>query len=84
MIQQAVRQAVEIRPVIQQVRHPVADTGPARVALALQVAYDLHAPVPPPRAPEVTAPEMMGLRVAAGARPHRHKVPLKRLNPALG
>jgi hypothetical protein len=63
---------------IKQVSHPVADTDPASVAMALEVAYSLNAPVPAPRAAEVAAPELMGLRLTA-AHPHRHKVPLKRL-----
>jgi hypothetical protein len=68
---------------IQQVSHTVAGTGPAALALALEVAYALHAPTP--RAPEVVvrtagpvAPQLMGLRTTA-ARPHRRKVPLNRL-----
>jgi hypothetical protein len=37
---------------IEQVSHPAAaDTDPARFTLALEVAYELHAPAPP-RAPE--------------------------------
>ena len=68
---------------INQVSHTVTGTDPAGITLALEVAYDLHAPVPAPRAPEVAAPELMGLRVSAG-RPHRHKVPLKRLTTMPG
>ncbi|MFJ9543076.1 hypothetical protein ACIRPX_38370 [Streptomyces sp. NPDC101225] len=62
---------------IKQVFHPVCGLGPASLALALEVAYELHAPVG--RAPEVAAvPQLMGLRTTA-ARPHRHKVPLNHL-----
>lgn len=70
---------------IKQVSHPSTATGPAGLALALGVAYDLHAPVPAPRAPEVAAPQpqLMGLRVPAD-HPHRHKVPLKRLTAVRG
>ncbi|MFH8800297.1 hypothetical protein ACH4F6_11975 [Streptomyces sp. NPDC017936] len=65
---------------IKQVSHPVNGVGAADLGLALDVAYELHAPVPQaaPRAPEVAAPQMMGLRTTA-ARPHRRKVPLNRL-----
>lgn len=38
---------------IKQVSHTVAGADPAGFALALDVAYELHAPVP--RAPEVAA-----------------------------
>ncbi|MBW8817813.1 MULTISPECIES: hypothetical protein [unclassified Streptomyces] len=38
---------------IQQVSHPVAGSGPAAFALALDVAYELHPPVT--RAPEVAS-----------------------------
>jgi hypothetical protein len=64
---------------IKQVSHTLSGTAPADTALALEVAYDLHAPAQPPRATEVAAPQLMGLRVPAAAHPHRHKVPLKRL-----
>ncbi|MEU1298997.1 hypothetical protein [Streptomyces shenzhenensis] len=63
---------------IKQVSHQAAGLGPACTALALEVAYELHAPRPPARATEVATPELMGLRIPA-TRPHRHKVPLKRL-----
>ncbi|MEU6553153.1 hypothetical protein ABZ915_23135 [Streptomyces sp. NPDC046915] len=66
-----------------QISHTVTGTDPAGITLALEVAYDLHAPVPPPRAPEVATPELMGLRIPA-TRPHRHKVPLKRLTTMPG
>ncbi|WP_030941544.1 hypothetical protein [Streptomyces sp. NRRL S-646] len=59
----------------QQVSHTAAGTDPAGLALALEVAYELHAPTT--RAPEV-APQLMGLHTTA-ARPHRRKVPLNRL-----
>jgi hypothetical protein len=61
---------------IKQVSHTVAGTDPAGFALALDVAYELHAPTV--RAPEVAVPQMMGLRTTA-ARPHRRKVQLNRL-----
>lgn len=67
---------------IKKVSHQVPDHGPADFALALSVVCTLHARVPAPRAPEVAAtpvPELMGLRTSA-ARPHRRKVPLRRLN----
>ncbi|MFF4254014.1 hypothetical protein ACFY1L_22695 [Streptomyces sp. NPDC001663] len=60
---------------IKQVSHTVAGIDPAGLALALEVAYELHAPAA--RAPEL-APQMMGLRTTA-ARPHRRKVPLNRV-----
>ena len=60
---------------IQQVSHTADGTDPAGLALALAVAYELHAPLT--RAPEV-APQLMGLHTTA-ARPHRRKVPLKRI-----
>ena len=65
---------------IQQVSHSVAGTDPAGLALALEVAYELHAPTT--RAPEV-APQLMGLHTTA-ARPHRRKVPLNRLTAVRG
>ncbi|MER5602978.1 hypothetical protein [Streptomyces sp. NPDC002265] len=68
---------------IKQVPHPVAGIDAAGFALALEVAYELNAPpAPTRRAPEV-APELMGLRTSA-ARPHRRKVPLKRLTAVRG
>jgi hypothetical protein len=68
---------------IKQVSHTVTGFGAADLALALDVAYELHAPVAPTRAPEVaapqlTAPQLMGLRTTA-ARPHLRKVQLNRL-----
>ncbi|GAB2994138.1 hypothetical protein GCM10023080_070670 [Streptomyces pseudoechinosporeus] len=67
---------------IKQVSHTVTSTDPADPALALEVAYELHAPRT--RAPEVVvAPQMMGLRITA-ARPHRRKVPLNRLTTVHG
>ncbi|WP_033324378.1 hypothetical protein [Streptomyces yerevanensis] len=67
---------------IKQVSHTATGTDPAGFALALEVAYALHAPQT--RAPEVSvAPQMMGLRVTA-ARPHRRKVPLNRLTTLRG
>lgn len=71
---------------IKQVSHTVTGTDPAGSTLALEVAYELHAPRT--RAPEVAvavavAPQMMGLRTTA-ARPHRRKVPLNRLTTLRG
>jgi hypothetical protein len=70
---------------IKQVSHTAAGNDPAGFALALEVAYALHAPQT--RAPEVSAvsaaPQMMGLRTTA-ARPHRRKVPLNRLTTLRG
>ncbi|WP_329218672.1 hypothetical protein OG352_20085 [Streptomyces sp. NBC_01485] len=75
---------------IKQVSHPVTGFGAADLALALDVAYELHAPVartavrapevaaPQLTAPHLTAPQLMGLRTTA-ARPHLRKVPLNRL-----
>jgi hypothetical protein len=41
--------------VIKQVSHTVAATDPAGLALALEVAYELHAPTAPAvRAPEIS------------------------------
>ncbi|KUM82654.1 hypothetical protein [Streptomyces pseudovenezuelae] len=53
---------------IKQVSHTVAGTDPAGFALALDVAYALHAPTP--RAPEVasTAPARRGAGAARGRR----------------
>ncbi|MFE7648198.1 hypothetical protein [Streptomyces phaeoluteigriseus] len=68
---------------IKQVPHMVTGVGAADLALALDVAYELHAPTAPTRAPEVAAPQMMGLRTSA-ARPHRRKVPLSRLTTMRG
>ncbi|MEU0008598.1 hypothetical protein ABZ079_31200 [Streptomyces sp. NPDC006314] len=67
---------------ITKVSHQITGRGAADIALALSVACTLHARIPAPRAPEVAAtpvPELMGLRTSA-ARPHRRKVPLRRLN----
>ncbi|MEU1464382.1 hypothetical protein ABZ467_27495 [Streptomyces sp. NPDC005727] len=67
---------------ITQVSHSdVTATGPAVLTLPLAVAHQLHAPAVRPRVPEVAvpAPELMGLRTSAD-RPHRRKVPLRRLN----
>ncbi|MEU6577769.1 hypothetical protein [Streptomyces sp. NPDC046805] len=63
---------------IKKVSHIVPDRHPAGFTLALEVAYELNAPAPPSRPVEVAAPQLMGLRMPA-ARPHRHKVPLRRL-----
>ncbi|MFI5798424.1 hypothetical protein [Streptomyces sp. NPDC051677] len=68
---------------IKQVSHTVTGFGAADLGLALDVAYELHPPVAPTRAPEVaapqlTAPQLMGLRTTP-ARPHLRKVQLNRL-----
>lgn len=68
---------------IKQVPHTVTASGPADLALALDVAYTLHPPTAAPRPPEVAAPHLMGLRTTA-ARPHRRKVPLDRLTVLRG
>lgn len=68
---------------VKQVSHPVTGVGAADLALALDVARELHAPTAPPRAPEVGVPQLMGLRTSA-ARPHRRKVPLNRLTTMRG
>jgi adenine/guanine phosphoribosyltransferase-like PRPP-binding protein len=39
---------------IKQVSHTVAGTDAAGFALALEVAYELHAPTAPVRAPEIS------------------------------
>ncbi|MDR3084142.1 MAG: hypothetical protein LBV60_25045 [Streptomyces sp.] len=66
---------------IQLLVHEMTDTfdatAPAGLALALTVAKELHRPAR--RACEPAAvPQLMGLRTSA-ERPHRHKVPLRRL-----
>jgi hypothetical protein len=61
---------------ITRVSHIIADSDPAGFTLALEVAYELHAPAT--RVPEVAVPQLMGLRTSA-ARAHRRKVPLRRL-----
>ncbi|MFC8350883.1 hypothetical protein [Streptomyces sp. GKU 895] len=53
---------------IQQVSHTVAGTDPAGLALALEVAHELHAPT----APSVRAPEIS--TVAARRTARRRKV----------
>ncbi|MER5183641.1 hypothetical protein ABT009_35740 [Streptomyces sp. NPDC002896] len=76
-----------IKQVVHEVTGPVV---PAGVTLALAVAYELHAPQTETqtqstvRAPEVAIPQpqLMGLRTSS-ARPHRRKVPLKRLTLAM-
>nr|WP_067278189.1 hypothetical protein [Streptomyces jeddahensis] len=80
---------------IKKVQHEVtAPVRPAEVSVALAVANELHAaatprvaetseiPAPGTRAREVAVPHLMGLRTTA-ARPHRRKVPLHRLTPAM-
>ncbi|MFG2604179.1 hypothetical protein ACGFT2_11600 [Streptomyces sp. NPDC048514] len=67
---------------IKKIPHQSTGRGPADINLAVSIASELHRHIPAPRAPEVArtpVPEMMGLRTSA-ARPHRRKVPLKRLN----
>jgi hypothetical protein len=55
---------------IKQVSHTVAGTGPAGFALALEVAYELHAPVT--RAPEVAVTQTVARRgTTAAARTRR-------------
>lgn len=56
---------------IKQVSHTVAGADPAGFALALDVAYALHAPVP--RAPEVAA-GTVARRGASAARARRRAV----------
>ncbi|MDX3529706.1 hypothetical protein P1P75_25655 [Streptomyces sp. ID05-39B] len=68
---------------IKQVSHTVTGVGAADLALALDVSYELHPPKAPTRAPEVAAPQLMGLRTGA-ARPHLRKVPLNRLTTMRG
>ncbi|MBV1945963.1 hypothetical protein ACGFYT_24075 [Streptomyces sp. NPDC048208] len=65
---------------IKNVSHQAPVSGPANVAVALEVAHELHTPDPTRRLPELAtpAPQLMGLRTSA-ARPHRRKVPLNRL-----
>ncbi|KOU56734.1 hypothetical protein ADK57_41375 [Streptomyces sp. MMG1533] len=57
---------------IKQVSHTVAGTDPAGFALALEVAYELHAPETT-RAPEVAAAHGAGRRAVA-ARSRRRTV----------
>ncbi|MEU3843876.1 hypothetical protein AB0E88_28060 [Streptomyces sp. NPDC028635] len=59
--------------------------GPADPALAVRLSDALTPPAAPaapaaPKAPapEIAVPHLMGLRTGAD-RPHRHKVPLRRL-----
>ncbi|WP_225833885.1 hypothetical protein [Streptomyces sp. NK08204] len=80
---------------IKQVSHQAAGLGPAALTLAVDVAYELHAPAVPvrpaedpefPAFPELEVPpvpQLMGLRTPA-ARTHRRKVPLKRLTAVTG
>ncbi|MER8006151.1 hypothetical protein [Streptomyces sp. NPDC094149] len=56
---------------IKQVSHPGAGTDPAAFTLALEVAYELHAPAA--RAPEV-APALVAGRRATAARTRRRTV----------
>ncbi|MFC8431986.1 hypothetical protein [Streptomyces sp. NPDC057253] len=49
---------------IKQVSHTVSGTDPAGFALALDVAHELHAPVP--RAPEVASPAVARRGAGAG------------------
>jgi hypothetical protein len=57
---------------IKQVSHTVAGTDPAGFALALEVAYALHAPAT--RAPEVALAQGPGRRATAAARGRRRTV----------
>ncbi|MES4886434.1 hypothetical protein [Streptomyces sp. NPDC096012] len=71
---------------IKKIPHQSTGRGPADFGMAISIASDLHGHVPAPRAPEVVrspVPELMGLRTSA-ARPHRRKVPLRRLNTMRG
>ncbi|MBA4865575.1 hypothetical protein H1V43_30400 [Streptomyces sp. PSKA54] len=52
------------------------------VPLALAVASEFDAPQTPAPAVAVPQPHLMGLRISS-ARPHRRKVPLKRLTAAM-
>ncbi|MEU6353530.1 hypothetical protein ABZ896_30100 [Streptomyces sp. NPDC047072] len=54
---------------IQQVSHTVAGTDPAGFALALEVAYELHAPAP--RAPEVASGSVARRGMTPGTRTRR-------------
>jgi hypothetical protein len=66
--------------------HQSTGRGPADINRAVSIASELHRHTPAPQAPEVVrtpVPELMGLRTSA-ARPHRRKVPLKRLNTMRG
>ncbi|MEV2216388.1 hypothetical protein AB0H86_34055 [Streptomyces sp. NPDC050997] len=51
---------------IKQVSHTVVDTDPAAFALALEVAYELHEPVP--RAPELARLAQPALAHGTGRR----------------
>ncbi|MFD4571670.1 hypothetical protein ACFWNK_10590 [Streptomyces sp. NPDC058417] len=91
MIQQEIQQVTHRLPATGTSGTP-GSTGPGDVTLALAVASALHEPVRRPalpagtvedRAPEVSAPQLMGLRTTA-ARPHRRKVPLNRLTTMRG
>jgi hypothetical protein len=76
---------------IELIAHTIPGTDPAGPALALEVAHDLHAPaVPTPPAPavaarsaEIAAPLPVGLGIGT-VRPHRRRVPLKRLTAVHG
>ncbi|MFF0160245.1 hypothetical protein ACFYRY_22320 [Streptomyces sp. NPDC005263] len=57
---------------IEQVSHTVVGTDPAGLALALEVAYELHEPAP--RAPEVALSAGTGRRSTAAARGRRRTV----------
>lgn len=53
---------------IQQITHTSAASGAGDVALALAVAAQLHAPVPPTRAPEVALAPVASISSTAAAR----------------
>ncbi|MEV1083891.1 hypothetical protein AB0I98_37730 [Streptomyces sp. NPDC050211] len=59
---------------IQQVSHTVTGADPAGFALAVEVAYELHAPVP--RAPEVAASGGARTRRTASASRTRRRTAL--------
>ncbi|MGW0754939.1 hypothetical protein ACWD1Y_00325 [Streptomyces sp. NPDC002814] len=54
---------------IKQVSHTVTGADPAGFALAVEVAYELHAPVP--RAPEVASSGARTRRTASASRTRR-------------
>jgi hypothetical protein len=54
---------------IKQVSHAATGADPAGFALAVEVAYELHAPVP--RAPEVAASGARTRRTASASRTRR-------------
>ncbi|MDF3300329.1 hypothetical protein [Streptomyces tropicalis] len=57
-------------------------SSPAETTRGLPAAR-IHAASDRPL-PEISVPELMGLRIPAGHRTHRHKVPLRRLTAVRG